>query len=142
MTSIDPQRVSARVSYDASGRSFQMDNAVQIDVEIDTCSWAPIGGTTVNLYAADAVRSVQMVFGVDAFLAIFEESMTRFAQLDIEFTSGENAEQDLDVRNRFLRHAAQHNPAILAEASRVFHRLGSKFDEASARLASIGITMK
>jgi len=117
-----------------------MENATDFEVEIDTCSWASIGGTTVNLYAGDAVRSVQMAFGLDAFLAIFEDGMTKFARLDIEVPTDENPRENLEARNTYLRQAAQQNPAVFVEASRVFRRLSSEFEEAGARLASIRVS--
>ena len=139
MKTLDPSRVSARVTYDQSGRSFTMLNASELEVEIDTCSWAAIGGTTVNIYAADADRSVQLAFGVDAFLSIFEQALTRFSRLDAEFPAEDGSENQLNARNDFLRSASEKHPAVLAEALRSFRRLALEAEEAIARLTSMRI---
>lgn len=137
MTQIDASRVAARVTYDASGRSFTIQNARAIDIEVDTSPWAPIGGTSVCLFAEDDARSVQMAFGFDAFLQIVEEAVTKFARLDIEFAKGETSPEQLEARNAFLKTAVEGHPAMLAEASRAFRRLSEEISEADTRIVSL-----
>jgi len=121
-SSIDPTRIAAQVSYHDSGRHFTMQNAQEVEVEIDTCSWASIGGVTVNIYSSDSERSVAMAFGFDAFLEIVDQAVRKFANLDIAYASEDGSEGKLQARNDFLRGACEKNPALLAEASCIFRR--------------------
>lgn len=136
MNNFDPSRVAARVSYLESGRSFTMASANSVDVRIDTCSWA-MGGTVVHVDAEEGNRSVQMAFGIEQYIQLFECSLTKFLQLDIEILEDEGAEARLEARNEFLMHAAEAHPRQIAELSRVLRRLSDEAHESLGRLSTL-----
>lgn len=138
MEKVDPSRVAARVSYFESGRSFTMASANSVKVYIDTSSWA-MGGTVVHIDAEEGNRSVEMAFGIDDYIRLFEQSLTKFLRLDVEYAEDEGVESHLSSRNQFLRRAAEIHPAHIAELSRVLRRLGDEAHEALGRLTSLRI---
>lgn len=135
-----PYMFSMRIIYDKSDRTFSMDTNLryEIDIEDHAGSWIPFGGPAVAVYANDGTRSCQVAFGLEKFVETFAQAISRFSKLDITYASGaETAAAQMQDRNEFLRHAATHYPAILAEMNRTLRRLADEVEQASGRIATI-----
>ena len=99
-----------------------------------------MGGTVIHIEdAEEGNRSVQMAFGIDEYLSLFESSLVKFLKLDIEYVEDEDAEERLGSRSEFLRRAAETHPTYIAELSRILRRLEEEAHEALGRLNSLRV---
>jgi len=131
---------SVRMIYDRSGRTFEMDlnKRFEVDIEDHGGSWVPFGGPAIVIEGNDDTRTCLVAMGLERFVEAFEGAISRFARADLTYaSSAETAEEQLQDRNEFLKHASNNYPAILAEISRSLHRLSRQVEEGQVRMASL-----
>ena len=114
-----------------------MDSCVDVSLELDTCSSAPIGGTTVNVYLEDGERYTHAAFGLKFFFGLVEDALSKLARTEIAFPEGNSASEAMEGRNDLPRKAMEDHPALLMELARTFRQLSEQAEEGSHRLSAL-----